>query len=144
VRTLASAMDVGDPSNMERLRHLIPEFGELRAAVEAYPVDDASIRMQIGKDDARRGEVWCPHTATGFWVYDELPESRRAGRAWYVCATAHPAKFDTIVEPIIGRALPVPAALQALLARPAASHALRPSLRALTAALDAWDDETWI
>jgi threonine synthase len=34
VATLASAMDVGDPSNMERLRHLLPDFAELRTSVE--------------------------------------------------------------------------------------------------------------
>ena len=138
VRTLASAMDVGDPSNMERLRHLVPEFAELRGAIEAYPVEDAAIRAQIAKDYADRGEVWCPHTATGFWVYAELPESRRVGRPWYVCATAHAAKFDTIVEPLVGHAVPVPKSLQALLDRPAACVRLRPALGALTAALAAW------
>jgi threonine synthase len=140
VRTLASAMDVGDPSNMERLRHLLPEFAELRGAVEAYPVEDEAIRAQIVKDDARRGEVWCPHTATGFWVYDQLPEGRRGGRPWYVCATAHPAKFDTIVEPLIGRRVPVPASLQQLLARPAVCIGLEPAMGALADALAAWSE----
>ena len=41
VATLASAMDVGNPSNMERLRNLVPDFAELRASIESYPVDDA-------------------------------------------------------------------------------------------------------
>ena len=67
---------------------------------------------------ARYGEVWCPHTATAFWVYDHLPPARKAGRPWIVSATAHPAKFETIVEPVIGRAVPVPPALADLL-RPA-------------------------
>ena len=35
VATLASAMDVGDPSNMERLRALYPGLAELRTAVSA-------------------------------------------------------------------------------------------------------------
>jgi hypothetical protein len=30
---LASAMDVGDPSNMERLRALLPQLAQLRAVV---------------------------------------------------------------------------------------------------------------
>jgi threonine synthase len=128
-------MDVGDPSNMERLRHLLPEFAELRGSIEAYPVEDAAIRAQIAKDYGERGEVWCPHTATGFWVYDALPENRRAARPWYVCATAHPAKFDTIVEPLIGRAVAVPDALRALLDRPAHCVRLRPVLEVLAEAL---------
>jgi threonine synthase len=139
--TIASAMDVGDPSNMERLRHLMPAFDELRRAVEAYPVDDASIRAQIALDYERYGEIWCPHTATGFWVYDHLPEAQRAGRAWSFCATAHPAKFETIVEPVIGRPVEVPPALAAILALEAVSVPLPPALDALREALVDWDDE---
>jgi threonine synthase len=138
VATLASAMDVGNPSNMERLRSLLPDFAALRASVEAYPVDDASIRAQIAKDYARYGEVWCPHTATAFWVYDHLPAERKAGRAWIVSATAHPAKFESIVEPVIGRVVAIPPALQDLLRRPTASTALAPRLRDFQDALDSW------
>jgi threonine synthase len=138
VATLASAMDVGNPSNMERLRDLIPDFAELRSSVEAYPVDDEQIRAQIAKDFARYGEIWCPHTATGFWVYDHLPPARKIARPWIVSATAHPAKFEGIVEPVIGRTVPVPPALAALLTRPTASTRLEPSLDRLTAELNAW------
>jgi len=138
VATLASAMDVGDPSNIERLRHLLPDFGELRASIESYPVEDAAIRAQIAKDYVRYGEVWCPHTATAFWVYDHLPAARKAGRPWIVSATAHPAKFDTIVEPVIGRAVPVPQALAELLDRPTASTPLAPQLEQFAAEIDAW------
>jgi threonine synthase len=138
--TLASAMDVGNPSNMERLRHLVPDFADLRASVEAYPVDDEQIRAQIAKDYARFGQVWCPHTATAFWVYDHLPAPRREGRPWIVSATAHPAKFETIVEPVIGRSVAVPAALAALLERPTACVPLAPDLPAFAAALAAWGD----
>ena len=137
--TLASAMDVGNPSNMERLRNLVPDFAELRGAVEAYPVDDEAIRAQIAKDYERFGQVWCPHTATGFWVYDHLPATRRVGRPWIVCATAHPAKFETIVEPVIGRAVPVPSALAELLKRPTASTPLAPELPRFAAELSVWE-----
>ena len=44
VHTLASAMDVGNPSNMERLRYLLPDFAAQRQSIEAYPVEDESIR----------------------------------------------------------------------------------------------------
>jgi threonine synthase len=138
VATLASAMDVGNPSNVERLRNLLPEFAEQRAAIESYPVDDAAIRAQIAQDFERYGEVWCPHTATAFWVYDHLPPARKAGRPWIVSATAHPAKFETIVEPIIGRAVPVPPALAALLGRPTASTPLLPRIEDLVAEIDDW------
>jgi threonine synthase len=136
--TLASAMDVGDPSNMERLRDLFPDFGDLRSAVAAIPVDDYAIRAQIARDYERFGEIWCPHTATGFHAYEQLPEAERRTSAWSVCATAHPAKFETIVEPIIGRAVEVPPSLAELLRLPASSIPLEPSLEALRPAMAAW------
>ena len=138
IRTLASAMDVGNPSNMERLVHLVPDFAELRGSVEAYPVSDAAIRDQIARDHKRRSQVWCPHTATAFRVYDQLPEARRSAEPWIVVATAHPAKFDNIVEDVIGNTVPVPPALAALLKRPSRSETLEPDLAALTEKLNDW------
>lgn len=138
--TLASAMDVGDPSNMERLRHLVPDLAELRLTVEAYPVDDDAIREQIAADAERYGEVWCPHTATGFRVHDLLPEPRRS-KPWIVSATAHPAKFEATVEPVVGHPVELPPALAELLERPAQSVELAPRLDALAEQLAAWGDE---
>ena len=136
--TLASAMDVGNPSNMERLRDLLPDLSSLREAVEAYPVDDDAIRSQIAKDYQRYGEIWCPHTATGFWVYDHLPAARKSARPWIVSATAHPAKFEGVVEPLIGREVPVPESLRMLLERPTSQIAIGPQLAELARELDVW------
>jgi threonine synthase len=138
IRTLASAMDVGNPSNMERLRHLLPDFATLRQSVDAYPVEDPAIREQIAKDYERYGDIWCPHTATAFWVYDQLPRAIREREPWIVAATAHPAKFDNIVEDVIGTAVPVPPALAALLALPAETEPLKADSAALAEALKAW------
>ena len=138
IQTLASAMDVGDPSNMERLRHLIPDFGELRGSVEAYPVEDEAIRQQIAKDYGRLGRIWCPHTATAAWAYDQLPQARRTGEPWIIVATAHPAKFDTIVEDIIDASVSVPPELAALLELPAHCEALEPHASSLAGVLDNW------
>ena len=138
VQTLASAMDVGNPSNMERLRHLLPDFAELRSSVEAYPVSDAAIRQQIAADHGRLGRVWCPHTATGFNVYDQLPQSRCSDASWIVVATAHPAKFDSIVEPATGTTVPVPPALAALLELPSRWESIDPELKEFSEKLDEW------
>ena len=138
VQTLASAMDVGNPSNMERLRHLLPDFAELRSSVEAYPVSDAAIRQQIAADHGRLGRVWCPHTATGFNVYDQLPHSRCSDASWIVVATAHPAKFDSIVEPATGTTVPVPPALAALLELPSRWESIDPELKEFSEKLDEW------
>ena len=43
IPTLASAMDVGDPSNMERLRNLWGEADELRKRLRSFVVSDEQI-----------------------------------------------------------------------------------------------------
>jgi len=140
IPTLASAMDVGDPSNMERLRNLFQDFGELRAAVECYSVQDYGIRAQIAKDHELFGRLWCPHTATGFWVYDHLPEGRRLDQAWIVVATAHPAKFNNIIQEIVGtKEVPVPSSLAELLSLPTQFEPLAAEFKAFGAALARWE-----
>lgn len=133
--TLASAMDVGNPSNMERLRDLCGTVEEVRAEVSAVPVSDAEIRHAIGDEFARHGLPWCPHTATGLHVYRQLPEAERRERDWIVVATAHPAKFDTIVEPLLGRSVAPPADLARLLALPARHDTIRAELAEVAARL---------
>jgi threonine synthase len=121
--TLANAMDVGAPSNFERLRHWHGGDAALRAAVSAHAVDDATIRATISAAPERHGIVPCPHTACGLHVLETL-RGQGDTRAWTVVATAHPAKFDGIVEPLVGHAVVLPPALAACLARPAHGEAL--------------------
>ena len=135
VATLASAMDVGNPSNMERLRSLFGDIDELRTAISAQPVADAEIRATIAAEFSRHGSAWCPHTATALHVYRNLPKRERDERDWIVVATAHPAKFDTIVEPLIGVTIPPPAELAALMQRRTDFSTIEPGLGDLAARL---------
>jgi threonine synthase len=131
IPTLASAMDVGAPSNMERLRAQFP--ANLSEHVSAYSVSDEEIRARIREDYKAYGRVWCPHSATAAQVYARLKP--HAGEQWVLVSTAHPAKFNEIVEPLIGRAVEIPAPLEALLERPSRYDALEPSAQALKQAL---------
>ena len=119
VSTLANAMDVGAPSNFERLRWLYAgDDAALRAAFTASSVDDATIREVIARRFRDHAEVHCPHTATAVRVLEGLRAQGEEGD-WAVASTAHPAKFESVVEPLIGRAVEVPPALADLLSRPA-------------------------
>ena len=122
--TLANAMDVGAPSNFERLRWLVPEE-KLRTELRAFSVSDAEIRQTIASTFQKFQRVICPHTATAVQVVEQL---RRQGdtRPWAVASTAHPAKFETVVEPLIGAPVPVPQLLAESLARPASAVSMKP------------------
>ncbi len=133
--TLANAMDVGAPSNFERLRHWHADDAALRAGFVAAGVDDATIREVVRQAPARHGIVACPHTATGLKLLQDL---RAAGdaRPWAVVATAHPAKFESIVEPLVGHVVEPPRALAECLAKPAQAEAMDADYDALRAVLE--------
>jgi len=135
IATLANAMDVGAPSNFERLRWLFgSDDAALRAAFQARAVDDGTIRATIAGLHARTGEVVCPHTATAVSVLQALREEGEQGD-WAAVATAHPAKFESVVEPLIGAPVPVPASLATLLQRPAHAEPMAADYAALRAYL---------
>jgi len=135
IATLASAMDVGNPSNLERLRALYPQIDALRGAISADTVSDEAIRARIRAGFERFGQVWCPHTATAAEVYARLPAERRARGRWILAATAHPAKFREIVEPLIGQPVPLPPSLARLYQRATSCTEIAPQLQALRDAL---------
>jgi threonine synthase len=133
--TLSSAMDVGNPSNLERLLALYPDLSAMRTALRAVSIDDEATRQRIRIDFERYGRIWCPHSAVGAEAYARLaPEERARGR-WVLVATAHPAKFREIVEPLIGATLAMPQNLAHLFERPSSCTEIDATLDALSSSL---------
>jgi threonine synthase len=130
-------MDVGDPSNMERLRSLLGDAKQLRERIGVLSVTDQQIEAAIRDDNRELGIVTCPHTATATHTWRQLDADLSAAHDWILVATAHPAKFETIVEPIIGAAVELPDGLAELLARPAHAISIEPDLESLASAIDA-------
>jgi threonine synthase len=126
VATLANAMDVGDPSNMERLRATYRSHDEFSRKLTVDRVEDDAIREVIAKGESRWSRVFDPHTACAMHVREAFD-----GGPWVVVATAHPAKFETIVEPLVGHSIELPQALSECLARPTSNVIIDASEAAL-------------
>lgn len=137
LETLASAMDVGNPSNMERLRHLLGDAAVLRERVGVRSVSDDAISKALRQDFREFGFATCPHTATATHTFRQLDPELRRSEDWVLVATAHPAKFETIVEPLIGQTVPLPPELAEILTRPNRSVAIEPTMDAFAAAMRA-------
>lgn len=135
VETLATAMDVGNPSNMERLRELHGEGRDLSRVVSATSVSDAEIETEIVATYRDTGNAVCPHTATALHAFRGLPAARH-DKDWILVATAHAAKFESVVEPLIGASVPVPDSLSRILSRESRYRTIEPSLDSLAQALD--------
>ena len=136
IETHASAMDVGNPSNMERLRYLFGEADELNGIVSAVSVSDREIEQEIRQNFSEFGLVTCPHTATATHAWRHLTDEQRIANDWILVATAHPAKFEQIVEPIIGQAIPLPEEMASILSRDRKYEKIEPDLQSMTTALD--------
>ncbi len=135
VRTIANAMDVGHPSNFERMSWLYNgDVDAMRRDVIGSRHDDDEVKMTIARVYSERGYLLDPHSAI---AYAGLKKHLRPGQRGVFIATAHPAKFREIVEPVIGATIETPAPLADALARP--RHILRigASLDAVAGVLDA-------
>ena len=117
VPTIANAMDVGNPSNFERMAWLYHgDAVAMRRDIDGSCHTDDEVRATIRRVYETRGYLLDPHSAIAYLGL--RTQARQPGWTGIVLATAHPAKFSEIVEPIIGRAVDKPAALAQALARP--------------------------
>ncbi len=124
--TLANAMDVGNPSNFERLQNLFPTVEELRDNMSIISVSDPQIKDTIKDIYDKHHIIICPHTATACYADQQL-----SNKLWVIASTADPSKFEAVIEPIIEKAVPISPQLIKLLQRPAKIRDLEPDLEQL-------------
>ncbi|MEM9664286.1 MAG: threonine synthase [Bacteroidota bacterium] len=130
VRTLSNAMDVGAPSNFERLRTLFsPEA--LRQRFWGTSVDDARTEATMREVFEATGYVACPHTAVGLEAARRYRAATTDDAPLVVLATAHPAKFPESVRRATGQEPAAPDRLSALWSQPTRVAPLAPSPDAL-------------
>jgi threonine synthase len=124
VRTIANAMDVGAPSNFERIQWLYRnDYEAIRRDMAGAVFDDQSVRRAIADVYRQHGYLLDPHGAIGWLALNEVMATLPDDVPGVFLATAHPAKFREVVEPVIGEQVALPRELQDALARP--RHAVR-------------------
>lgn len=140
VLTISNAMDVGDPSNFARVQALYGgDLGALRRDVLASRHDDTETRHAIRDVYRRTGYLFDPHTAVAYLALRRAFDREPGDRTGVVLATAHPVKFREEIEPLIGRAIPMPERLARFLEQPVCSRPMAADLGALRSFLLAWD-----
>ena len=127
--TLSNAMDVGHPSNFERMRWLYgSDLEAMRRDVTGCRFSDDEVRATIKRVYEEHGYLLDPHSAIAYLGL--------GGRPGVFLSTAHPAKFAEIVEPIIGRPVEKPPALAEALNGPQHIIRIRASLDRVLGMLD--------
>ena len=117
VETIANAMDVGAPSNFERLNALLGGRPLSALDITVSWHSDKDIAGAMRREYALTGKIFCPHSSTAFAALDALSAEEK-NKAWIIVATADPAKFSETVEAVLGIAPAMPKSLSALLAQP--------------------------
>jgi threonine synthase len=132
IPTVANAMDVGAPSNFERMQAMYGhDIDRLRQDVSGIAFDDRRVLAEIREMYHRTGYLLDPHGAIAWLGLQDALTSSPAAPGVFL-ATAHPAKFREVVEPAIGESVPLPAALAEALTRPRHSVQLPADYSALS------------
>ena len=113
VATIANAMDVGDPSNFARVLDLYKHSHEaICKEISGCSYTDEQIAETIAKTYKETNYLLDPHGAV---AYRSLEEGLRPEETGVFIETAHPAKFKSTVEAIIGEEIDIPDRLAAFL-----------------------------
>ena len=127
--TIANAMDVGDPSNFDRILDLFDHRHDwITRHMKGYSFSDHQIREIIGRVYHQTGYLCDPHGATGYQAarnhLDENP-----GQTGIFLETAHPAKFRETVEDVIKKHVDIPLRLADFAGREKVSTVIKPAYR---------------
>ncbi|MGB5818341.1 MAG: threonine synthase [Saonia sp.] len=117
VATISNAMDVGDPSNFIRIRHLYQDdFSKLSQNLSSYSFTDDETKAAILNIYANSGYVPDPHGAVGYLGLKKYQESHPDTYGVFL-ETAHPVKFLDIVETVIKASLEIPSQIQKVMGK---------------------------
>ncbi len=133
-RTVANAMDVGDPSNFERMLQIFgADHQDMHAMIGGEVVTDEDIIETMRRVFDSRNIFLDPHTAAGVCAAERYLAGEGAGDASVITlATAHPAKFPEIVRRATGTVAEVPERLEEAMRREKRSVRIEPTDRALS------------
>ena len=117
VQTPSNAMDVGAPSNFERLMTMFnSDVNKFKDVIAGDWVSDEDTIKTMQRYYSERSQILDPHTAVGILATERFlkanPEATKTNNI--VLSTAHPGKFLEVVEEAIGVTPKLPVALEVL------------------------------
>ncbi len=112
VATISNAMDVGNPSNFQRIQAFFDnDLSKTKLEIDGRSFNDIETKKAMKEVADQTGYIMCPHTAV---AYLGLRDYKTECTGVFL-ATAHPAKFIDIVEEVIGKKIQIPEKLALVL-----------------------------
>jgi len=106
IPTISNAMDVGDPSNLKRIRFFFQDNIELlRENVKVMSVSQDETKTTIKFIYEKYNYLIDPHTAVAYSGYQKLVTRTAISQNntdYIFVSTAHPAKFNVTMKNIVG------------------------------------------
>ena len=117
VRTVANAMDVGAPSNFERMMWLCDsQYDAMVAEMRGYSCDDQQIKDAVAEIYKNYAYVSDPHSAVGYLA------TKYYSTDGFWLSTAHAAKFCEVIEDAVGIIPELPEGLALAMDKPKVSR----------------------
>ncbi len=115
--TISNAMDVGDPSNFIRIRHLFNDDIEaLSKKLSSYTFSDEVTRKAMQKIYETATYIADPHGAVGYLGLKKY-QSENPETYGIFLETAHPVKFLDVVQDVLGISPEIPPQIQKVLGK---------------------------
>jgi threonine synthase len=114
--TISNAMDVGNPSNLERIRFMFDDnIAQMKSSIHAYTFDDNETKAAIKKTYSEFNYILDPHGAVGYLAAKKDKTFTDNKSHYIVLETAHPAKFSEESEPSVSSKITIPSRLEEFL-----------------------------
>ena len=129
IRTISNAMDVGNPSNLARIRYLFGDkLSDIHSVISGMSFSDDATKDAIKRVYKNLNYTLDPHTAVGYLASEAYREQTgNTNQPVVIMSTAHPAKFKDIVEPLTGADVEMPERLKECLKKKKESVLMKPS-----------------
>lgn len=110
IQTISNAMDVGNPSNFPRIKHLFGStWNIIKENMKAFSYSDKQTSECMNEVLHEYDYLMDPHGAVGYCAY--LDYSQQFEVYCVILETAHPSKFNDVIEPIINQKVKIPNSL---------------------------------
>ncbi len=117
-QTISNAMDVGNPSNFQRMQDLYKAVEDMRKEIIGYAFDDAQTAQAMREVKEKYNYIIDPHGAVGYLALKKYRKEVNENISGIVLETAHPVKFAEVVNPQIGEEVAIPERMRYLLEKP--------------------------
>ncbi|MEX2594993.1 MAG: threonine synthase [Anditalea sp.] len=115
VQTISNSMDVGNPSNFYRLLALYGGDEDLlKSKVKGFAYTDGQTKESLRKVKEETGYTMDPHGAVAYLGLQDFLKDHSGYKGVFL-ETAHPGKFNKVVEEALGTPLELPERLASFL-----------------------------